>query len=248
MRFQSAVVLILVGQTLDPVSGAAPAPARPPGERPQTRIARLYRKNCGDCHGADGTGNGPVAHALVPRPRDFVEGGFKIRSTGPGDVPTDADLERAVRRGMPGTPMPAFQGRLTDAEIHELVDVLKGFSPRFDVDGPGMPVDIPAVPRRTSAIIEDGKRAFRTMGCVTCHGPGGRGDGPRAGELVDVEGLPARPRDLTRRALYKGGTAPADLYRTLATGLDGSPMGALKSGVPDAARWQLAWYLHSLAR
>ena len=229
-----------------PVLAAAPAP--PPAPLPHARIAQLYRRHCASCHGEKGDGNGPAAHFLTPRPRDFAEGDFKLRSTAPGDIPTQEDLERTVRRGVPGTPMPAFGRSLSDAEVQAVIAVLKSFSSRFEADGAGMPLELPAPPPRRPDTLALGRLAYEKLGCARCHGDNGRGDGPEATGLIDATCYPAHPRDLTLRARYKGGATARDIYRTLATGLDGTPMMALRTGVSDADRWNLAYYVSSLAR
>ncbi len=57
-------------------------------------------------------------------PRDFRDGLFKYTSTSGGGKPLWNDLERIVRRGIPGTSMPAFS-QLPDKEIGALVDYVR---------------------------------------------------------------------------------------------------------------------------
>lgn len=224
------------------------AAAEPPPAPPHARIAAIYRTRCESCHGARGDGNGPASHVLTPRPRDFAEGDFKLRSTESGDIPTDADLERTVRRGIPGTAMPSFRGQLSDAEVAAVITVLKSYSPRFDVDGPGMPLELPPPPPRDAGAFARGRDVYARNACARCHGVDGRGNGPAAENLRDATCYLTRPRDLTARALYKGGSTPADIFRTLATGMDGTPMTAMRGRLADRELWDLAHYLHSLAR
>ena len=47
----------------------------------------LYMDKCAHCHGIEGDGNGDAAENLVPRPRDFTSGLYKIRSTESGNLP-----------------------------------------------------------------------------------------------------------------------------------------------------------------
>src|SRR6476469_2127459 len=68
----------------------------------------LYDKHCAECHGLTGKGDGPAAGYLVPRPRDFTTGKYKLRTPETGNVPTDDDLIQSVRQGMYGTAMPAW--------------------------------------------------------------------------------------------------------------------------------------------
>ena len=46
-------------------------------------------------------------------------------------LPTDHDLYEAVRRGLPGTSMPAWEGLLTPEQIWNVVHYIKTFSPGF---------------------------------------------------------------------------------------------------------------------
>lgn len=58
---------------------AAPAAPTPPLPTPDLLAAgkAAYTANCAACHGATGEGNGPVAFALNPKPRNFVKDAFK---------------------------------------------------------------------------------------------------------------------------------------------------------------------------
>src|SRR6186713_562549 len=67
----------------------------------------LYVKNCAQCHGEKGDGEGYATPHLLPRPRDFTTGKFKVRTTPNGALPTHQDLVNIIRRGMPYTSMPA---------------------------------------------------------------------------------------------------------------------------------------------
>lgn len=84
----------------------------------------LYREHCAHCHGVTGDGAGPTALALYPYPRDFRLGKFKFKSTPLRAPATDADLTRVIRKGIPGSAMPAFS-TLPDDEVAALVDYVK---------------------------------------------------------------------------------------------------------------------------
>src|SRR6266849_178762 len=64
---------------------------------------RVYVKWCAGCHGETGSGDGPAASAMLPRPRNFTGAIYKIRTTASGQLPTDADLLRAIDEGLPGS-------------------------------------------------------------------------------------------------------------------------------------------------
>lgn len=91
--------------------------------------AGLYREHCAECHGVSGDGAGSTAGLLYPYPRDFRLGKFKFKSTPQRHPPTNTDLKRTLRQGIPGTAMPSF-ARLSDEEIDALVDYVKYLSIR----------------------------------------------------------------------------------------------------------------------
>ena len=84
------------------------ASAVPPSRRATPRPARaVYERKCLLCHGDKGDGKGPGAEHLVPKPRDFTKGLYKIR-TSSNKTPFDQDLHKIVTDGMPGTSMPSW--------------------------------------------------------------------------------------------------------------------------------------------
>ena len=91
----------------------------------------VYAQNCLACHGVKGDGKGDAAAFLLPRPRNFVQANFRLRSTPPSHLPTDVDLFRSVSLGMPGTPMPPWRVNLSDDDRWAVVEYIKTFSPRF---------------------------------------------------------------------------------------------------------------------
>src|SRR5438128_4087891 len=91
----------------------------------------VYVKWCAGCHGDRGAGDGPAAATMLPRPRNFTGAVYKIRSTASGQLPTDADLIRAIDEGLPGTAMPAWKTRLSDGERRDVMAYLKTFSAFF---------------------------------------------------------------------------------------------------------------------
>src|SRR5947208_16959401 len=68
---------------------------------------------------------------MLPRPRNFTGAVYKIRTTASGQLPTDADLLRAIDEGLAGSAMPAWKGRLSDAERRDVLAYLKTFSSFF---------------------------------------------------------------------------------------------------------------------
>ncbi|QDT38561.1 cytochrome c [Stratiformator vulcanicus] len=93
----------------------------------------LFRKNCAQCHGSSGAGDGPSAKYFSPRPRDYRPGIFKFTSTGSAGRPSRSDLEATIRRGIPGTNMPSFD-RLADSDIRLLVEYVRWLSMRGELE------------------------------------------------------------------------------------------------------------------
>lgn len=94
------------------------------------RGERVYVMYCASCHAEDGSGQGPAARSLVKQPRDFRAADFAYASGGPGELPTDADLDLTIRKGRVENGMPAWQG-LTDPDRHAVIQFIKTFSPRW---------------------------------------------------------------------------------------------------------------------
>ncbi len=219
---------------------AQPKPAK--GDVAQGKA--LYEKKCAVCHGVDGKGNGPAEFVLFPKPRDFTKGIFKIRST--TTLPTESDLLRTITQGIPGTSMPSW-GTLPEAERWDLVTLVKSLSPRFTEEKAGAPVVIPKPPPPSQALLALGKEYYKEAGCFDCHGTTGRGDGPAAGTLKDEWGYPIVPYDFTIPGRMKGGSKIQDIYRTLTTGIGGTPMPSYADSLGEQERWGLGYYVLSLA-
>ncbi len=77
----------------------------------------LHYNACATCHGIKGDGNGPSAYQLDPKPREFILGVYKCRSTPSGSLPTDEDMFKSIKRGFNGTKMPSWKFLLTEAHI-----------------------------------------------------------------------------------------------------------------------------------
>ncbi len=191
-------------------------------------VASLYTDACAPCHGRLGDGNGRGARLLgAPQPRDFTAAVFKFRSTPTGSLPTDEDVYRTISRGVPGTWMPAWEDLLSSDQLWALVRYLKGFSEFFAEEEPESAIPIPPAPDATPEMIREGRFVYAMLGCAQCHGSLGRGDGPSADELTDDWDRKIRAYDFTRGD-YKNGSSPSDVYRTLVTGLSGTPMPAFE--------------------
>ncbi|MBI3891442.1 MAG: c-type cytochrome [Candidatus Wallbacteria bacterium] len=235
--------LLLVLSTCSTALADGPA-RRPLGENDAKAGKALYMRECSACHGERGNGKGPAAEFTDPRPRDFTKRLFKIRSTESGKPPLTSDLLKTVELGIPGSAMPSFSflseddRKLIVAYVLKLADLLDEPEPEAIPD----PGDGPAP---TAALIARGKEIYGKMGCKACHGDSGRGDGPAAPNLQDDEERPIKVRDFTG-GIYRGGSAPKDLYKRFVTGMDGSPMPSFGGLVAGEDRWALVHFVNSL--
>jgi mono/diheme cytochrome c family protein len=200
----------------------------------------VYDRWCGQCHGDGGAGDGPAAPYLLPPPRDFTSGKYKFRSTPFGTLPTDEDLERAIRLGLPGTGMPGFPA-LGDDEVAAVIAHLKTLSADWqDPAAYGEPVAVPDPPAFDAERAADGFQAYVEIGCARCHGEEGRGDGSSAPTLRDDWGHFIRVADLTMPWTFRGGATRRDIYRTISTGINGTPMAGFGEGaITPEQGWQI---------
>ncbi len=235
--------------------------AVPENEENLERGMELYAERCAWCHGEEGLGDGPAADSLWPRPRDFMLGAFKFRTTGNGELPTDADLFRTISRGVRGTAMPAWgEGAhpLTEEERWQLVYAVKSITeshgiadfgnPEFDPYREDAAAKLSVQPVMDEALLELGREVYEDEnrgGCKRCHGKMARGDGKQDEKLEDDWGFPIVPADLTTPRRIKNGSTAFDIYRTLTTGLNGTPMPSFANSIDDRERWAVAAYVNS---
>ncbi len=171
----------------------APSTQPSPGPAPSNatlRAVNLFATNCAQCHGA--TAEGAFAPGL--RPSSFVTHA------------TDAQVSEVVHYGRKGRGMPAFAGVLTDAQISDLVALLKrlqtpegqnllqqGTSRSTTTTTPPATTTTTLSPTTTTTVgptttttggatttttadLTAAKRVF-DANCQGCHGPDGAGGG-----------------------------------------------------------------------
>ncbi len=207
----------------------------------------LYLKYCSQCHSEKGDGEGHAAPHLRPRPRNFTTGKFKVRTTPNGALPTHQDLVNIIRRGMPYTSMPAWPD-FSDQEVSDVAYFLTTFAPDFSKpENAAQPVPLPGAPKATTESAELGKKLYEESGCVKCHGTLGRGDGPSAPTLKDDWGYPIRAANLTQPWAFRGGGGREDIFRTMSTGLNGTPMPSFLEALTPEQRWAIADFIVSLS-
>ena len=250
LRIQTFALLGLLSAVAIPHGLAAPPDEQAIGEALIQRGKRLYAIHCVGCHGAQGGGAGPAAYGLNPKPRDLTSGVFKFRSTPSGFLPTDSDLRRVIRQGVPGSSMPGFP-LIPEPDVDALTLYLKTFSEKWqNPEAFASPIPVVEAPldfeRREEwlARAANGATLFTPL-CSSCHGEEGKGDGPAGAALVDNWGHPAKPKNLSL-PFVGGGYELYDVYRSLTTGLDGSPMVSYAASYSEEQRWDLVAFIHFL--
>ena len=208
----------------------------------------LYNRECAVCHGIAGKGDGILAEYLLPKPRDLASGLYRIKSTPSGSLPTDEDIFRTISRGVPGTTMPGWSQFYPEKERWALGKYVKVLSSRFSEEKPEPAIQIGTPIAASPQSIALGRALYEALGCQECHGMGGKGDGPAAADLKDQRGEPVPATDLTNKWNFEGGHQPEDVYRTVMTGMDGSPMPSYSDSLPNVEdRWHLVNYVLSLS-
>jgi mono/diheme cytochrome c family protein len=106
---------------LEPRSFDARVPVDPARLRPDQDLVALeqgrayYVQLCMACHGARGNGQGEWAYRVTPRPADLRSARVRKR--------TDAELDRFIAEGLPGTPMIGV--KLSDAQRRQLAGYVR---------------------------------------------------------------------------------------------------------------------------
>lgn len=218
----------------------------------------VYMKRCYQCHGVSGDGNGPVAASLYPRPRDYRAGIFKFTTTPYGNKPRRSDLVRVLKRGVPGTSMPAFD-RLSDDDIEAVIDYVLMLSRRGQLEKSLAyeatsedeldPEYLPEYVEEIATSWHDAEyqtvRPLTSMPEFTAeHIEAGRkaflskgcskchgedGRGHMPGNIgKDAWGFSTRAADLTS-GMLRGGQQPQDIYQRILSGINGTPMPAFRN-------------------
>ncbi len=222
---------------------------------------KVYFKRCVWCHGIEGGGDGPASDRLFTRPRNFIQGTFKIRVTDSGELPMEADLIKTVRNGLQGSAMPAWGEFLSENEIVSVVNFVKTLVQDRDfndVEDEEVTVqDFGENPWGTTgpyhlgvpqADIDAGKEIFLKNKCFECHGGEGRGDGNPT--MKDDWGFPIVAADWQQCWNFRGSRRdpfnPFNTVRAISTGLNGTPMPNFKDQITVEDRWKLAAFVNSL--
>ena len=164
------------------IAAAALAALRRPDLPPAERGRRLAEKTgCFACHGPGGRGgvaNAGRVDGTVPNFADDVMMyaksaeeihewiHFGVTRRKEASATWRADRDRGALR------MPAFKGRMSERDMHDLVAYVEA------VSGSPAPED--------SSLAARGLTRAEALGCVGCHGPGGRLARPNPGSFKGV--------------------------------------------------------------
>jgi mono/diheme cytochrome c family protein len=122
----------------------------------------IYREHCVQCHGAPGVAPAAFALGMLPVPENLA---LMSRERSAGEI------YWTVRNGLKMTGMPAWQYRLTDEEMWDVVAFVKKLSSYSPTEYATLK-PIPAPPASDANDPPDperGKKALEQYACVTCH-------------------------------------------------------------------------------
>ena len=128
---------------------------------------RIFRTDCFVCHGADGTGNGPLAPKLETRPANLTNDD-RLKHVSDRDL--FKIIEGTAPHGRVSKDMPKWGLTIPHTQIKSLVSYIR-FLHRSKHPIPGNP--------------HNGKQVY-TDNCVICHGINGKGKGMLT-EVYDME-------------------------------------------------------------
>jgi DMSO reductase family type II enzyme heme b subunit len=226
---------------------------------------RVYFTKCVWCHGVEGSGDGPGADRLWPRPRNFNQGTFKIRHTASGElplfdakkpVPGQNDLFETVTHGLPGSAMPPWEGILTEEQrlqvlsfvTTQLVKDRKFTDAKSESQTVLQLNDLKPIPANEES-LKKGAELVVEKKCVECHGAEGRGDG-NAFNLKDDWGFSIQPANWHKCWNFRGSRQDPynvnNIFRTFSTGVNGTPMPSFADNTTVEERWHIANFVNSL--
>lgn len=169
-----------------------------------------YKAYCARCHGDKGDGNGMIATYIDPAPRDLTKAAFFTSK------PRERFID-SIKRGVPGTSMPAWQNVLDDKQAAELYDYVAATfvkqAPRA-LKARNVPGQNP-VPSSPESIAR-GEQQF-VQRCGGCHGRKGDGKGPNSLEIVP------HPRNL-RNPYFVKSMADKRMLESILYGVQGTAM------------------------
>ncbi len=169
--------------------------------------AKVYAANCAMCHGPNGDGKGSAATGLTPPATDFTDPEHAY-----GDPPQDWYV--SILQGHPGTAMAAYEDKLSESDIWNVLLYARQFI---------------TTPQKVAA-----GKALYAQSCAACHGDKGDGNGPLATALKPPA---ANFTDAQMMAAHSS----QELFDTLTNGKGAMP--AFTSSLTEEQRWDVVNYL-----
>ncbi len=165
------------------------------------------------------------------------------------------DLEAVVDYVLVLTRRGELEGELAgEAEVNDEVDparveeIIKTILDKWEQARGRVVYPTTPMPEFTPAIVDQGKKAFLTIGCAQCHGEDGRGQLATNLEMDDAWRNKTKAADLTS-GMLRGGTEPLDIYRHIDAGINGTPMPAFHATLAKEPEriWHLVGYVLTVA-
>ncbi len=206
-----------------------------------TRGAALFRDKCVQCHGAPGVAQGDIGKSMQPLPGPLVDARQRWNAR---------ELYWITRHGIKMSGMPAWQLRLDDAQLWDVVAFVRrlpDLTPQAYADAtqgasrsPSPAEKSGPVPGRTGD-AERGRAALYQYACSACHTiPGVTGSSPNVGPPL---------KGLASRGLIAGKlvNTPGNLVHWLRHPKEVKPLTAMPDlGVTEADALDMAAYLATL--
>lgn len=82
----------------------------------------VYEKNCRNCHGDTGKGDGKMGEQLDPKPSNLTDADWKHGST-------DGELFKVISEGAAKTGMKAYGHKLTEHQIWDVINYVRSIGP-----------------------------------------------------------------------------------------------------------------------
>ena len=83
----------------------------------------LFNRSCASCHGKTGTGDGPAAKQLNPKPSNLVDAEWTHGTS-------DGEILAVVRTGIPKTAMKGFASKMTEHEMWDVINYVRSLAPK----------------------------------------------------------------------------------------------------------------------
>jgi cbb3-type cytochrome c oxidase subunit III len=83
---------------------------------------QVFDKNCANCHGKTGAGDGAMGAELNPKPSNLADADWKHGST-------DGEIFAVIKDGVKGTGMKSFNSKLTPRQIWDVINYVRSLSP-----------------------------------------------------------------------------------------------------------------------